>query len=119
MERFSATSRSYGVEVTAAKNSNANGNHMFVGKSQPRPLDLPRTPVKDAITVAAGTNKKKKKATTTSLFLSAKLWTDPEMKRKRRVAKYKMYSAEGKIKESLKKGIRWIKRKCSRIVHGF
>ncbi|KAI4364655.1 hypothetical protein MLD38_020715 [Melastoma candidum] len=121
MEQFSATSRSYGVDVTAVKDSNTNGNHMFVGKSRPPPLDLARVPAKDVITAAAaGTAKKKKnKKATTSLFLSAALWTDPEMKRKRRVAKYKMYSAEGKIKASIKKGIRWIKRKCSRIVHGF
>lgn len=43
---------------------------------------------------------------------SKKWWNDPEMKRRRRVAKYKLYSAEGKIKISLKKGLYWLKRKC-------
>ncbi|PKU64554.1 hypothetical protein MA16_Dca006227 [Dendrobium catenatum] len=43
---------------------------------------------------------------------------DPEMKRRRRVAGYKMYSVEGKVKSSLRKGMRWIKGKCSKLVHG-
>ncbi|KZV19480.1 hypothetical protein F511_31850 [Dorcoceras hygrometricum] len=42
-----------------------------------------------------------------------------ELKRKKRIAKYKLYSVEGKIKNSLKKGFRWFKKTCSRIVHGF
>ncbi|KAK7337699.1 hypothetical protein VNO77_18284 [Canavalia gladiata] len=45
-------------------------------------------------------------------------WNDPERKRKRRVAKYKLYSAEGKIKHSLKKGLRWLKIKCIKIRFG-
>lgn len=43
-------------------------------------------------------------------------WNDPEMKRRGRVAKYKFYGAEGKMKMSLKKGYRWIKKKCLEIV---
>lgn len=43
-------------------------------------------------------------------------WNDPEMKRRGRVAKYKFYGAEGKMKISLKKGYRWIKKKCLEIV---
>ena len=51
---------------------------------------------------------------------TSKPWgfTDPEMKRKKRIAKYKVYTVEGKVKASLKKGLRWIKNKCSQIVHG-
>ncbi|KAK7847387.1 hypothetical protein CFP56_006641 [Quercus suber] len=45
-----------------------------------------------------------------------KWWNDPESKRKRRVAKYKLYSAEGKIKSSFKKGYCWIGRKCIMMV---
>ncbi|XP_040375948.1 uncharacterized protein LOC121053285 [Oryza brachyantha] len=40
---------------------------------------------------------------------------DPEMKRRRRVAGYKAYAVEGKVKASLRRGIRWFKRKCSGI----
>lgn len=46
-------------------------------------------------------------------------FTDPEMKRKKRIAKYKVYTVEGKVKSSLKKGLRWIKNKCSEIIHGY
>ncbi|KAF0918726.1 hypothetical protein E2562_025847 [Oryza meyeriana var. granulata] len=40
---------------------------------------------------------------------------DPEAKRRRRVAGYKAYAVEGKVKASLRQGIRWFKRKCSSI----
>ncbi|KAF0908573.1 hypothetical protein E2562_026623 [Oryza meyeriana var. granulata] len=47
------------------------------------------------------------------------LWclSDPEMKRRRRVAGYKSYAVEGKVKASIRRGLRWIKAKCSHIVH--
>ncbi|WOL15995.1 hypothetical protein Cni_G24777 [Canna indica] len=48
---------------------------------------------------------------------SAWCFANPEMKRRRRVAKYKSY-AEGKVKESLRKGFRWIKVKCSELFRG-
>ncbi|KAF8661809.1 hypothetical protein HU200_056764 [Digitaria exilis] len=41
---------------------------------------------------------------------------DPEMKRRRRVAGYKAYGVEGKVKASLRRGLRWFKRKCSGIL---
>ncbi|CAH8320651.1 unnamed protein product [Eruca vesicaria subsp. sativa] len=44
---------------------------------------------------------------------------DAEMKRKKRIARYKAYTVEGKVKSTFKNGFRWIKNKCSRIVHGF
>ncbi|GAB2228980.1 hypothetical protein Droror1_Dr00023114 [Drosera rotundifolia] len=51
---------------------------------------------------------------------SVKTWfRNPEMKRKKRVAKYKIYAMEGKVKNSFKKGYRWLKKKCHRIVHGY
>ncbi|KAK2644928.1 hypothetical protein Ddye_020123 [Dipteronia dyeriana] len=34
---------------------------------------------------------------------------DPEFQRKRRVANYKMYSVEGKVKGSFRKSFRWLK----------
>ncbi|KAF0902211.1 hypothetical protein E2562_014450 [Oryza meyeriana var. granulata] len=45
-------------------------------------------------------------------------FSDPEMKRRRRVASYKAYSVEGKVKASLRRGFRWIKAKCSELIHG-
>ena len=46
----------------------------------------------------------------------ASWWNDNEAKRKRRVAKYKLYAAEGKLKSSLKKRFRSIKVTCMKIV---
>ncbi|WJX85139.1 hypothetical protein P8452_67637 [Trifolium repens] len=46
-------------------------------------------------------------------------FSDPETKRKKRIAKYKVHSVEGKVKATLQKGLRWIKNKCSRITHGY
>jgi len=42
------------------------------------------------------------------------LWNDLEAKRKRRVAKYKLYEAEGKMKE----GLRNFKMACIKVVAG-
>ncbi|KAK9057232.1 hypothetical protein SSX86_022067 [Deinandra increscens subsp. villosa] len=46
-------------------------------------------------------------------------WSDPESKRKKRIAKYKVYTIEGRVKASFRNGIRWIKSKCSDFIHGF
>lgn len=46
-------------------------------------------------------------------------YNDAEMKRKKRVAKYKMYAIEGKVKSKWNKGLRWLKKACSKIVHGY
>ncbi|KAH7676511.1 hypothetical protein IHE45_07G021200 [Dioscorea alata] len=43
-------------------------------------------------------------------------FSDPELKRRRRVASYKAYAVEGKVKASLLRAIRWFKGKCSAIV---
>ncbi|GAB2282968.1 hypothetical protein Dimus_017501 [Dionaea muscipula] len=40
---------------------------------------------------------------------------DPEMKRKKRVAFYNMYTMEGKVKLSLRKSYKWIKGKLRRL----
>lgn len=52
---------------------------------------------------------------------ASKPWgfNDSEMKRKKRIAKYKVYTVEGKVKASLRNGLRWIKNKCSQIVRGY
>jgi hypothetical protein len=44
-------------------------------------------------------------------------WNSPETKRKTRVARYKLYAVEGKVKSSIKKGLCWVKRTCYRIIH--
>ncbi|CAL5208862.1 unnamed protein product [Lathyrus oleraceus] len=51
----------------------------------------------------------------------AKPWSfgDAKTKRRKRIARYKVYAVEGKVKATLRDGIRWIKHTCSRIVHGY
>ncbi|XP_047086535.1 uncharacterized protein LOC124698056 [Lolium rigidum] len=49
---------------------------------------------------------------------SAWCFSDPEVKRRRRVASYKAYSVEGKVKASFRRGFRWIKDKCTGFIHG-
>jgi hypothetical protein len=51
---------------------------------------------------------------------ASKSWSfnDPEMQRKKRVASYKVYTVEGKVKGSLRKSFRWLKDRCSRLVNG-
>ncbi|CAN8299380.1 unnamed protein product [Cochlearia groenlandica] len=51
----------------------------------------------------------------------SKSWgiTDPELLRKKRVASYKMYSVEGKVKGSFRKSLRWLKQRYTRAVYGW
>ncbi|KAK1417009.1 hypothetical protein QVD17_26131 [Tagetes erecta] len=71
--------------------------------------------------VVAGTNNdwklKKVKSTNGS---GSKSWrfSDPEFQRKKRVAGYKVYTVEGKLKGSFRKSFRWIKDKYFRVVYG-
>ncbi|GFP80623.1 hypothetical protein PHJA_000205600 [Phtheirospermum japonicum] len=44
---------------------------------------------------------------------------EPEIKRRKRVVRYKMYNVEGRVKATIRNGIRWIKSKCSEIIHGY
>ncbi|KAE9588515.1 hypothetical protein Lalb_Chr22g0356151 [Lupinus albus] len=42
----------------------------------------------------------------------SKCWSslvDPEFQRKKRIANYKMYSVEGKVKGTLRKSFKWLK----------
>ena len=61
---------------------------------------------------------KKGKASNGSLSKSWSL-NDPEFQRKRRVASYKAYSVEGKMKGSFRKSFRWIKDRYYQMVHGW
>ncbi|PQM40501.1 uncharacterized protein Pyn_21682 [Prunus yedoensis var. nudiflora] len=51
---------------------------------------------------------------------ASKSWSfsDPELQRKKRVASYKVYTVEGKLKGSLRKSFRWVKETCNRVVYG-
>ncbi|XP_028751500.1 uncharacterized protein LOC114751946 [Neltuma alba] len=66
-----------------------------------------------------GVNYKFKKGRSTNSS-SSKSWSfaDPELQRKKRVASYKVYAAEGKLKGSLRKSFKWLKDKYARVVYG-
>jgi len=52
---------------------------------------------------------------------TSKSWSfmnDPELQRKKRIVGYKMYGAEGKMKGSLRKSLRWIKNTYTQAIYG-
>ncbi|KAG8369276.1 hypothetical protein BUALT_Bualt15G0134600 [Buddleja alternifolia] len=65
----------------------------------------------------AGEQWKFKKGKSMSLSMS---WSfnDPELQRNKRVASYKAYTVEGKVKGSFKKSFRWLKDRYTRIIYG-
>ncbi|XP_051151146.1 uncharacterized protein LOC127265410 [Andrographis paniculata] len=53
---------------------------------------------------------------------SSRSWSafsDPELQRKKRVASYKVYSLEGKVKGSFRKSFRWLKHRYTQVVYGW
>jgi len=44
---------------------------------------------------------------------------DPDLERKRRVASYKAYAVEGKVKGSFRKSFKWIKDRYLHLVNGW
>ncbi|KAB2085884.1 hypothetical protein ERO13_A05G407000v2 [Gossypium hirsutum] len=63
----------------------------------------------------------KMKKSKSSFESSSKTWSfnDPELQRKKRVASYKVYAVEGKMKGSLRKSFRWIKDTYTQAVYGW
>ncbi|KAJ1255770.1 hypothetical protein BS78_K161900 [Paspalum vaginatum] len=66
---------------------------------------------------AAGEEQRKQKPAAGARWVRVAAWCglggDPaEMKRRRRVAGYKAYAVEGKVKASIRRGLRWMKAKC-------
>ncbi|KAJ7565379.1 hypothetical protein O6H91_02G058100 [Diphasiastrum complanatum] len=53
---------------------------------------------------------------------SSRSWSlhnDPELKRKTRVASYKVFSVEGRVKSSVKRTFRWLKGKYLEVRYGY
>ncbi|KAF8393597.1 hypothetical protein HHK36_021841 [Tetracentron sinense] len=52
---------------------------------------------------------------------ASKSWSfnDPELQRKKRVASYKVYAVEGKMKGSFRKSFRWFKDRYTQVVYGW
>ncbi|KAI4301470.1 hypothetical protein L6164_034748 [Bauhinia variegata] len=109
MDVFGSGHRPYGgnrrLEIVSGKSYGCNQN--YTGRA--RSPDLPAFPGDATLASHSGAAS------------VPKPWSfnDPESKRKKRIAKYKVYTVEGKVKATLRKGLRWIKNKCSQIVHGY
>nr|GME04382.1 hypothetical protein DM860_000665 [Ipomoea batatas] len=60
---------------------------------------------------------KLKKGKSSNNGSTSKCWSmnDPEFQRKKRIASYKVYSVEGKVKGSLRRSFRWLKDKYSQV----
>jgi hypothetical protein len=43
---------------------------------------------------------------------------DAELRRKKRLVVYKVYDVEGKLRSSVRRGVGWIKSRCSRVMYG-
>ena len=94
---------------------------MYMGRPHFHPSWDPNPSMKTGqcndLQLRIGGMKARTKRVSSTKSKSMKLWwKDPEIKRRGRVARYKLYGAEGKVKRSLKKGYRWFKRKCLEIV---
>lgn len=63
----------------------------------------------------------KMKKAKSSIGSTSKSWSfkDPELQRKTRVAGYKVYAVEEKMKGSLRKSFRWIKNTYTQVVYGW
>uniref|UniRef100_A0A7C9E4F0 DUF3511 domain-containing protein n=1 Tax=Opuntia streptacantha TaxID=393608 RepID=A0A7C9E4F0_OPUST len=82
----------------------------------------PQPSTKDSKPSTHNKNSKKNRGSgSSSNANSSKGWSisDPEIQRKKRVASYKVYAVEGKMKGSLRKSFRWIRHTCSQVVHGW
>ncbi|KAK6937324.1 Protein of unknown function DUF3511 [Dillenia turbinata] len=100
MSEFS--SKSYGGDrrmeiVVSGRTSSSSSVANQIYMTRPRSPDLPPIP-------PPRLNQRTSHETTSSLPWS---FNDPEMKRKKRVAKYKVYAVEGRVKASLRRGLRW------------
>lgn len=64
---------------------------------------------------------KMKKSKSTFGSASTKSWSlsDPELQRKKRVAGYKVYTVEGKMKGSLRKSFKWMKNTYNQMINGW
>ncbi|CAL5327896.1 unnamed protein product [Camellia sinensis] len=76
---------------------------------------------KELIKIKKGKNASVVESSSSSSTTS-KSWSkniNSELQRKKRIARYKVYSVEGKMKGSLRKSFRWIKDTCTHVIYGF
>ncbi|XP_062087726.1 uncharacterized protein LOC133794500 [Humulus lupulus] len=82
----------------------------YAGSSAPAPAPGPPS-----------ANEAKIKKAKSSVGSTSKSWSlnDPELQRKKRVAGYKAYAVEGKMKGSFRKSFRWIKSTYTQVIYGW
>ncbi|RDX91517.1 hypothetical protein CR513_26489, partial [Mucuna pruriens] len=105
--------------------SNGNGQVMqmerYYGGAPARPYDLRSYSTVSYAQAQMGPSKdlKMNKGKSMSRTSISKSWSfaDPEFQRKKRVATYKMYSVEGKVKGSFRKSFRWLKDRYWRMIN--
>ncbi|EOY06657.1 hypothetical protein QUC31_016171 [Theobroma cacao] len=116
MEDFKAANRTFGGEWRlATKDNNTSSNQPSSHRSTPDPPPQPirlRTPPM---------HNKASNNYTNYNYNSRPTWGvgNPELKRQRRVVKYKSYAVEAKLKSSLRHGFRWMKNKYCEFVRGY
>ncbi|XP_010242270.1 PREDICTED: uncharacterized protein LOC104586667 [Nelumbo nucifera] len=104
----------YGGRPTATVMHDLRCYSASYASSAPPPPPPPPPPIQ------MGKDAKFKKGKSTSASTS-KSWSfnDPELQRKKRVASYKVYTVEGKMKGSLRKSFRWLKDRYTQVVYGW
>ncbi|KAK1401766.1 hypothetical protein POM88_001371 [Heracleum sosnowskyi] len=90
-----------------------NGSNIFVVRSNPFPeLSMPTPAIYNVMYNTRARPAKSKKPKNS--------WIEPcDMRRRKRIIKYKYYDMEGKIKTCLRRGVRWINEKCHKVAYGF
>ncbi|KZV51859.1 hypothetical protein F511_06902 [Dorcoceras hygrometricum] len=66
-----------------------------------------------------GPQKLKKARSNGGSTLGSWSFKDPEFQRKKRVASYKVYAVEGRVKGSFTKSYRWLKDRYTQVVYGW
>jgi hypothetical protein len=93
----------------------------YYGESRPNNYDIRSYSVSYAQTQIGPKNKdlkfKKGKSISSRSSKSWSIGDDPEFQRKKRVASYKMYSVEGKVKGSFRKSFKWLKNRYWHVVY--
>ncbi|KDP27881.1 hypothetical protein JCGZ_18961 [Jatropha curcas] len=86
------------------------------GEKKSQNIEYPRS---HRHTKSTGSSCNKKKISSSTPYESPYTYTEAEIKRQRRVVKYKAYQVEGQLKTSLRNSFRWVKDKYCSIVYGY
>lgn len=122
MEEFKSANSAYGSELWKLENNNRTNNARHrssedFNQMRRRAPDYPHPSNRISPSTFSGWNNNNKRNHQIQRKTS---WiNDPEVKRQRRVVKYKAYAVEGKMKASIRNSLRWVKNKYYQLVHGY